>query len=504
MAAGIAKQITTLICGFVLPRFMLLYYGSAVNGMLASITHFLSFISFLDMGVGAVIQANLYKPLADKNNIQISQIIKASERFFRKLAYIFIGYIIILCFIFPKIIDANYGSWFTISLLLIVSFSSIIQYLFGMTYQLLLNADQKSYVPLFMQIGTIFLNTIFAIILMYFGASVHFVKLMTAMVYLLRPIGQTLYVKTHYHIDHKIRVEGEPIHQKWNGFSQHFASVVCQNIDVVVLTIFTTLENISIYSVYFMVTSGVEQIIMTATTGLEALFGNMLAKKEKKELLKTFCIIEWTTHSVVSIVFTIAAITIVPFIAVYTRGIKDVNYISPLFGILLVTAYATECLRVPYFRIIKAAGKFKETQNGAYISALLNIGITITLVFRYGLIGAALGTLIAMFYHTCYIVLYLQKNILERSTKFFFNYLLTDCLIASISFWLTRKIEVDNLSYFSWILYACKISISVIIVAIVVHLVCYRTKILTIVQLLKRYFIQEGMTYKLEEKNKIL
>ena len=65
--AGILKQLVTVICGFILPRYMLLYYGSSVNGLISSIGNFLSFISLLDMGVGAVIQANLYKPLADKN-----------------------------------------------------------------------------------------------------------------------------------------------------------------------------------------------------------------------------------------------------------------------------------------------------------------------------------------------------------------------------------------------------------------------------------------------------
>ena len=49
---------------------------------------------------------------------------------------------------------------------------------------------------------------------------------------------------------------------------------------------------------------------------------------------------------------------------------------------------------------------------GAFISAILNIFITLALVFRYGLIGAAFGTLVAMLYHTCYFVWYLRKNII--------------------------------------------------------------------------------------------
>lgn len=484
VGAGIFKQLVTVICGFILPRYMLLYYGSAVNGLISSIAHFLSFISLLDMGVGAVVQANLYKPLSDKDNAQISRIVKSSEQFFRKLAYIFIAYIVLLCFAFPAMTD--FGTCYTVLLLLIIAISMLAQYLFGITYQLLLNADQKSYVQLSMQIGTIILNTVFSVILMRLGASVHTVKLMTAFVYILRPVGQALYVRTHYDINRKIEIIGEPIKQKWNGFSQHLAAVVCQNIDVAVLTLFSNLESVSIYSVYFSVTSGVEQIIMTATTGLESLFGNMLAKNETDKLLKTFDAVEWITHSVVTIVFTIAAITIVPFISVYTRGITDANYIRPLFGALLVSAYGAECLRVPYFRIIKAAGHFKETQNGAYISAGLNIVITVALVFRFGLIGAALGTLAAMFYHTCYFVWYLRKHILNRPAKFFIGYMITDAITAALSYALTRGFSANVASYGAWVILAVKVAAVVTAVSAFVNLAAYSSQIKSALRFLKR------------------
>ena len=482
--AGLLKQIITVICGFILPRYFLLYYGSSINGLVSSISHFLSFIAFLDMGVGAVIQSNLYKPLAEKNNDQISRIVKSSERFFRRLGLIFIVYIIVLCAVFPAMVQ--YDTWYTVSLLLIISVSTIAQYLFGMTYQLLLNADQKSYVQLMLQIVTIVLNTVLAIVLMKMGASIHIVKLMTMVVYVLRPFGQMVYVHKHYDLDRNIVVKGEPIKQKWNGFSQHFAAVVCQNIDVTVLTVFSTLENVSIYSVYYNVTNGVEQVIMTAATGLESLFGNMIAKKEKEKLLSTFCAVEWIMHFSVTLVFTVAALTIVPFVSVYTRGIKDANYITPLFGILLVIAYGAQCLRIPYFRIIKAAGHYKETQNGAYISAGLNIIITIALVFKFGLIGAAAGTLVAMLYHTVYFVWYLKNNILIRSPKFFCKYILSDSMVACISYFLSSGFILQEKSYGAWLLLAIEVTTVVLLVSAIVNIILYRTQIRNLISLVKR------------------
>lgn len=473
---GLLKQAVTVVCGFILPRYMLLYYGSSVNGLISSMANFLSFISLLDMGVGAVVQANLYKPLAERDTDQMSRIIISSERFFRKLAYIFLAYIAVLCVVFSTAIDTSYDTWFTVSLLLIVSASTLAQYLFGMTYQLLLNADQKSYVQLILQIVTIALNTLFSVILMRLGCSVHIVKLTTAALYVLRPLLQLLYVRRHYRINRRVELVGEPIKQKWNGFSQHLAAVVCQNVDIAVLTVFSTLENVSVYSVYYAVTNGVEQIVMTAATGVESLFGDMIARGEKEELSKAFDAVEWITHTGVTVVFTITALTIVPFVSVYTRGITDADYIAPVFGALLVIAYAAQCLRIPYFRVIKAAGHFKQTQNGAYISALINTVLTVALVFRLGLVGAAIGTLAAMAYHTCYCVWYLRNNIMSRPLKPFIRYMITDCVIAAASYFLTRPFVFAGSSYGAWVLLAVKVSCVVVAVALAVNLLLYRSR----------------------------
>ena len=480
------KQIVTVACGFILPRYMLLYFGSSINGLVSSITHFLSFITLLDMGVGAVVMSNLYKPLADNDIHHISLIVKSSKRFFKRISYIFIAYIFILCVLYPTILGTTYEAIFTITLIVVISISTLAQYLFGMTYQLLLNADQKSYIPMLLHSTTIILNTLFAIAMMKCGATIHQVKLMTAGVYIIRPVGQMLYVRKKYPLDYAVVLNDEPIKQKWNGFAQHLASVIVENVDIVALTLYSTLENISVYTVYFTVTNGVEKLIMTAATGLESMFGNMLAMGESENLQKTFNIVEWITHTVVTIVFTVTAITIVPFVQVYTRHITDTNYIAPLFSSLLVLAYAAFCLRIPYFRLIKAAGHFKQTQVGAYISAILNVVVTICMVSSFGLVGAATGTLIAMAYHTCYFVKYLSLNILYRKWKIFIKYIFTDGIAGLGSFLIARLFFMRDCSYSGWMIFFFKIILIVLAVSMISNLIFYRAEINYIKMALER------------------
>lgn len=63
-------------------------FGSDVNGLVNSITQFLGVITLLDLGVGAVVQSALYKPLAENDTDTISKIYVSANKFFRRLAEI--------------------------------------------------------------------------------------------------------------------------------------------------------------------------------------------------------------------------------------------------------------------------------------------------------------------------------------------------------------------------------------------------------------------------------
>ena len=476
------NQIIVLICGFILPRYILDYFGSDVNGLVTSMARFLSVIVFLELGIGPVIQYNLYKPLAENDTEMISKIVVSAERFYRRIAYIFLGYIAVLLVVFPSI-NTEYDFWFTASLLLIISISTFAQYYFGITYQVFLNADQKVYIHTIIQIITTILNTIICVVLMKLGYGLHVVKLASAVVFVARPLIQNVYVKKHYTINHRIIYTEEPIKQKWNGFAQHLAAVVCGETDIVLLTFFSTYQSVSIYSVYYLVVSGINKLVMTAVSGLESFWGNMLAKKEYTLLNKTFETVETLIHAGVTFLFVVTAILVAPFVSVYTKGIEDTAaYYLPVFGILLTLAYGVQCLRVPYFRVIKAAGHYKETQNGAFISMGFNIVLSVMLVFKFQLIGVAIGTLVAMIYHTIYFAWYLRKNIIHRPFYHFIKHMTVDIAVGVFGFIATGWLTMGTVTYGAWGLYAFVVALIVGMITLLLNLLIYRKEFLHLIK----------------------
>ena len=475
-AASLIAQITTLICGFILPRLFLQHYGSEVNGLVNSISQFLSVIAFLELGVGAVVQSSLYKPLAEKDNQQISKVMVSANKFFQRLARILLVYVISLMIIYPFIANQNFGFIYTATLIAAISISSFAQYYFGIVNSLLLNADQRGYIQYNAQTVTIILNTIVCAIMISMDGTIQIVKLVTSLIYLARPIILQIYVNNHYTINWKIKYTQEPIKQKWNGVAQHVASVVLDGTDTIVLTVFSTLSNVSIYSVYFLVVKGVKTLFLSVTNGIQALIGELWAKQELDQLKSFFGWIEWLIHTGTTYVFSCTAALIVPFIQVYTLGIRDANYIQPTFAILLTLANAMHCLRLPYNIMVLAAGHYKQTQRNYIVAAILNIVVSVLTVKIWGLIGVAIGTLVAMTYQTIWLAIYDSRHFIYWPLKKVIRQFLVDIISSFLIISFGSHIVLKDITYFNWFFMAIKVAIVALFVAFCLNSLFYRSK----------------------------
>lgn len=484
--ASLVFQICTIICGFIIPRLILQSFGSEVNGLVNSITQFLGIISFLELGMGAVVQSSLYEPLANKDNNEISKIIVSAEKFFRHLAQILLCYVGVLIFVYPLIAKQNFGFLYTATLIAAMSISSFAQYYFGIVYRLLLTADQRGYISYNAQTITLLLNTFACIFLIRFGASIQVVKLTTSLIFLLRPVALAWYVKRHYNLNEKIKYEEEPIKQKWNGVAQHVAAVILDGTDSIVLTLFASLSAVSIYSVYYLIIYGVKQLFLSVTDGVQALLGDLWARKEFGRLDYVFSWGEWIIHTSTIYVFGCTSLLIVPFVQVYTYGINDVNYVQPLFALLITAANAGHCLRLPYHLMIKAGGHYKQTQSNYIIAAGLNIVISILMVHHFGLIGVAIGTLIAMLYQTIWMAIYVSKNLIKWPIKNFIKQLFVDIITTILMYIATKWIYLNSISYLSWFLMAINIAAISAVVVVLINLVFYHDKIMKLPQILKK------------------
>lgn len=497
-AASLLLQFVTVICGFIVPRIIIGTYGSEVNGLASSITQFLGYITLFESGVGGVVRAALYKPLAQNDTAKISGIVKATENFFRKIALIFVGYMLVLAGVFPVLVNKSFDWFFTATLVAIIGLSTFAQYYFGMTYTVLTQADQRRYVTATLQIFTIILNAVLVVIFAKLGASVHTLKLGTAAVYILRPIILNIYVRRKYRIDRSVGPDTQAIKQRWDGLGHHIAYFVNLNADVVILTLFSkvsaafSIAEVSVYTVYHAVVYGIVNISGSISSGMEAGFGNMIALNEKENLNKKFGMYEFLSYTIITIMFTCAGILILPFVKVYTGGITDINYIRPAFAFIIVLAYAVFAVRSPYNILTLAAGHYRQTRNGAFAEAAINVAVSIVGVYFWGIVGVALGTLCAMTFRTVQYAWYLSKNILERSFAVFIKRVGTSALSAALSVFVMKLLpEFVIDSYLRWILFGVLTAVVTASVTLLTSLIFSKKELIDTIKYVKSTFLKK-------------
>lgn len=159
-------QLITMIVGFITPRVMLNAYGSEINGLVSSITQFISYFNLVEAGLaGAAIYA-LYRPLADDDHKAINGVVSAAKKFYTQSGYIFISLTLGLALIYPYYIKTDILSPISIGLLvLILGVNGALEFLTLSKYRVLLSADQRTYVISVASIVHILVNTLIIVVL---------------------------------------------------------------------------------------------------------------------------------------------------------------------------------------------------------------------------------------------------------------------------------------------------------------------------------------------------
>ncbi len=447
-------QIISTLIALIIPRFMLQLYGSNVNGLTQSITQFLNYIILLEAGVGGVILVALYKPINEKNIEDVAKIVRSSKNFFVKISIIFLFYLIFLSVIYPFLINNQFDFIYTSSLILIMGISIIFEYSLGATNKLILMANQKLYIYNFFQICALIINFILMILLIKLNVSIHILKLIVSIPFVLRPIILHIYVNRKYKI-YKTK-ECVDLPQKWDAFGHHLAFFVHSNTDIVLLTFFFDFNVISIYSIYFLVTIGLSSFINSLTNGFKTLLGKFLSQKNFSSANKLVDCFEFFIFFTGTILFTSCAFLIVPFVKLYTNDITDINYINYSLGFLISFSSFVVIIRNFYCTIIYSAGEFKQTSKSSYIELLLNLIISIILLLVWGVNGVIIGTIVSMSFKVLYSIVYLKKHILYRAINLFIKFIICTFIIVLISsiLYITLQSYFNINNFLQWIILA--------------------------------------------------
>lgn len=476
-------QVVTMISGFITPRFMLIAYGSEINGLVSSILQFISYFNLVEAGLSSAAVYSLYKPIADKDYNKINRIVVAAKYFYIKSGVIFVGLVVVLSFCYPFITDSTVLDRTSILVLvLVLGVNGSLEFFTLAKYRALLTADQKTYVISIASVVYTILNTILVVVLSVMHVNIVLLRSIALLSIFVRTLILYLYVKINYHfICYDVEPDYTALDKRWSALYLQIVQTVQNASPAVLITIFSSLKLVSVYSVYNMVMSGINGIMSVFSTGVSAGFGELIVKGDKKAFEKAYCDFEYIYYFMISIIYSITLITILPFVEIYTRGVDDVQYVNLRFAFLFVTNGILFNLKTPQGMLVIAAGLYKETKVQSTIQAAILVIGGIIFGTSNGLIGIMFASCLSNLYRCIDLYFFIPKMVthMERKTTLK-NIFITILMIIFTYITTTKIIKFHPTSLITWIVYATGIAIYCIVLISIFHIVFEYNKFKTI------------------------
>lgn len=450
--SSILLQVITFAFGMILPRLFIKTYGSSMNGLVSSINQIVSYLALLEAGLSIASLQALFKPTNENDWDSINSILSATKKYYRNIAIIFFILTIIISIFYPFFINEKVDYIFTVELVIILAMGNLVNYFLYTTESIFLKSQLKQYIVIFVQLGYIIISKVIQIILINYNVDLRIVYCVIPIVAVFRSIVLRGYIHIHYkNVTYKVTPNYNALSKRSNALIHQVSGLVVNNTDIIILTIFTNLKVVSIYTIYNLLFSAINQVIsMTVTEAIFPFFGKIVVEDKNKKILRnSYKLFELIYIVLLTIILSTLSFVLLDFIELYTKGL-DVNYADHTLAVLFICTCFFNNVKMPGVVLVNAKGHFKETQNRSILEAVINIITSLILVRYLGIYGVLLGTIIAFLYRVFDICIYSNKYILHQSAKCTLKNVFLSAIIIIVSLFFSNLLNISLNSWLIW------------------------------------------------------
>lgn len=392
----------TLVLSFFSRKIFLDTLGADFVGLTGTLQNILGFLNLAEFGIGTAVSFNLYKPLRYGNKMKINELISLFGFFYRRVGSVVIVVGVIISLFIPIIFK---NTIFEYGIIFFAFYSFLISNLLGyfINYkQILLNADQKNYVvAAYFQIGNI-IKTIIQLFIAYYLNNYYiwiFIELCFSVIYSF--ILNWKIKKIYPYLQTQIN-QGNSINKKYPQVLQSTKQVFIHKIkdflltqtDQIFIFAFVSLKMVAFYGNYTLIISKITQLFTTTFDSIGASVGNLVAEGNKSRMLNVFWELMAVRYFMAGIiVFSLYYLT-TPFISLWLGSEYILDH-KILVLLLINTFIMLTRGTVDVFN--NAYGHYGDTWS-AWVEGIINVSVTLSAGYLYGIIGIILGKIISTFF----------------------------------------------------------------------------------------------------------
>ena len=451
---NLLSQIITFAMSILIPRLFLVSLGSEINGLVSSVGQVFSYVGLLEAGIGATAIQALYKPIAEKNQLQINKILSASNKHYKKIGFIYIGCVIVVAIFYPIFVVSGIPNWQIVGVVIFSGLGNAINFLLQQNYVVLLSAEGRGYVTTNLNLLVNVLASLTKAVLLLLGFNVVVITAAQFSFTLLRILLMQIYIYKNYKwINTKEEPDYSALSKQKYVMVQQLSYFIYSNTDILVLTVFCDLSVVSVYVIYNLIIGVIEGIVSAFTSSILFALGQIY-NEDFNEFKKVYVIYDSGYMTIVFMLFTVVYLCIIPFLSVYTKGITDANYLDHTLALLFVILKMVTTLRSQSQNTINFAGHFKETQRSAILEAVINIVVSLISVNYVGIYGVLIGSIVSTLYRGIDVTNYANRYILKydhiEKNKKYIRWVAYIAAFTVICFITNGVLSKNMANYYEW------------------------------------------------------
>lgn len=377
----LAYEFIVILLGFLAPRYIILTYGSEVNGLQSTIMQIVAIMVLLQAGAITTSIYSLYKPIADKNYEEISLKLSSSVKFFKRITVIFLFLLLIGAVITALLLESKIDKGLIFIAFFIVGLKNALDLLFTSKFRIIFSADQQKHI---ISIGLIIEQTIYYVLLFVTVLlDLHFIYMFVWLLFgcFIKIIFMQFNYKKRY--TNLIDTSKKEADSKIKGRNYSLANEISHSVVASSITILFSflygLEAASILGVYWMVVRLLTMLAQAVYGSFAPSYGNLVAEGDYNKINNVFDIFQYVFFMLNTFLYMCAAYLILPFVRIYTSGIIDAQYVNQLLSVIIIGYGIINTYRIPYNIVVSTNGLFKETWIQPFVSAIFSLLISIVL-----------------------------------------------------------------------------------------------------------------------------
>ena len=423
---GFIGQFIKILVKFTLRTIVIYILGAVYLGLDGLFLNVISILSLAELGIGDAVCFALYKPIADGDKEKIN-----SYMLFYKRIYIIIGFIILLLGIIlvpflQYLVNFDYEikvNYYLIYFMFLTN--TVLSYWFGAYRQVLLIANQQSYIINKIDNIILVINAILQIFVLMVFQNYYLYLLVMIITGIVKNVIIFIISGKSFSFINKKKGKGLEKKEKTEFIKNIYAlaltkisSTIYTSSDNLIISTFVGTIIVGYYSNYSYIVASITGFISILFSSVVASIGNINAEQDYKYMyvvFKRMCFINFWIYGFCFICFWQL---LSPFIRIWAGA----EYILPeqtVFVIVLMFLIPGLNHTCTIYRA--ACGLFWQTRYRTLITAVINIIVSVLLVRQLGLMGVFLGTIISYLLTTFLVdpsVIY--KEVFKNSSKEFY------------------------------------------------------------------------------------